>query len=803
MQKHGIRKKFVIIFSLITLVVIVMTSIFSIANIRRMAYRDILENIYIISEMKEGQVYAYLEIIEARTADFSSDMFVADSLKTIESIGSQEAAKGLSEHLLNHKMSLDPTIIGIMVTNKEGIVVAATHKDEIGYNESGNDYFNKGKKDVYITELSGHEQYKLSNVFAGIAPIKDRETGEFIGVMIINYNAKKLEDILSGKFRLQKESSNQDSKVSEKIDTYLIDKNKHPIAASRKDIEDPIENIDTLPVRECLVNKKEVVKEYINHFGESVIGSSMCIPAKGWVLLTEISVNKAFFLSDKLILGLFFMIPFILIFIILIIYLITSKIVAPIKKLRQAASSLAKGDLNYHVSVETQDEVGDLAASFNEMAFNLRSDRFALERYSQGLENMVKEKTNDLQSKIDDLKDAKNMILKIANNTEEERKKTLEEKDKIDAILHSIGDGVFVVDKDLKVVVVNEVAAKMSGYKEEEILGAKYSDKLNFVFEDTGKINSQFIDKAIETKLVQKMSNHTVLINKDGSKIQVADSAAPLFDAERNIIGCVVVFRNVTKEREVDRAKTEFVSLASHQLRTPLSAINWYSEMLLEGDAGKLNEDQRKYLEEVYKGNQRMVELVNSLLNVSRLELGTFVVEPEPINIIDLIKSSVSEIKPQVIIKKIKFEERYGDNLPMFNADSKLLRMIFQNLLSNAVKYTPDEGKVVIGIAVVDAEDEFGGKIIAEKSIAVFVSDTGYGITLGQQDKIFSKLFRADNVREKDTEGTGLGLYIVKAIIDLSGGMIWFKSEEDKGTTFFFTLPIGGMKRKEGTKKLN
>lgn len=506
---------------------------------------------------------------------------------------------------------------------------------------------------------------------------------------------------------------------------------------------------------------------------------------------------------DRIIFESFFLISLILFFVSLIAYLISGKIVAPIKKLREAAGLISKGDLDYQFSIKTQDEIEDLANSFNEMANFLKSDNLELQKYSKKLEKTIEEKVGDLENKVIDLKMARNEILKVANDIEEERQKTVIEKDKINVILHSIGDGVFVVNKDLNVVIVNEVAANMAGYKSEEILGVKYTDKFKFVFEKTGKINSQFINKAFETKVIQKMSNHTVLIAKDGNKIQVSDSAAPLLDANLNVVGCVVVFHNVTLEREIDKVKTEFVSLASHQLRTPLSIINWYSEMLLNGDVGKLNKEQKKYVEKVYKGNQRMIDLVNSLLNVSRLELGTFVVEPEMVNIVDLVKSTVSENVPQVIGKKLKFSEHYADNLPMYSADPKLLRMVFQNLLSNAAKYTPDNGKVNVDISMINAGENFGGKTVKEKSIAVSVSDTGYGITAGQQDKIFSKLFRADNVREKQIEGTGLGLYIVKAIVDLSDGFIWFESEEGKGTTFYVTLPIVGMKRKEGTKRLS
>ncbi|MFA4922779.1 MAG: HAMP domain-containing sensor histidine kinase [Ignavibacteriaceae bacterium] len=304
---------------------------------------------------------------------------------------------------------------------------------------------------------------------------------------------------------------------------------------------------------------------------------------------------------------------------------------------------------------------------------------------------------------------------------------------------------------------------------------------------------------------------------KNGDTYIARAKVSPFFNLEnKSLIGFVGAEEDITKEKEVDRAKSEFVSLASHQLRTPLSTVNWYTEMLLTGDAGKLNEEQRKYLEEAYKGNQRMVVLVNALLNVSRMELGTFVVEPEPTDVVLLARSVIDEQKPQTEAKKIKLSEKYAKDLPLINADPKLLRIVFQNLLSNSVKYTPDKGKIGFDILVAKKGDEVGGKKVKEDSIAIVVSDSGYGIPAAQQEKIFTKLFRADNVREKDTDGTGLGLYIVKAIVDHSGGLIWFESpssaafddkatagkEENKGTTFYVTLSLSGMKKKEGTKAL-
>ncbi len=253
----------------------------------------------------------------------------------------------------------------------------------------------------------------------------------------------------------------------------------------------------------------------------------------------------------------------------------------------------------------------------------------------------------------------------------------------------------------------------------------------------------------------------------------------------------------MTKEDEIDKAKTEFVSLASHQLRTPLTAISWYTEMILSGDIGKVPPEQRKYLEEIYQSNKRMIELVNTLLNVSHIELGTFTGKPVQTDIRRLVDSVLLEQKPKIKEKRITFIQKLNKNVPLFSIDPKFLRMIFQNLLSNAVAYTPLGGEIKLSISLVSSSQQAPNRKSTKNSILIKISDTGYGIPQTQQNKIFTKLFRADNVKEKDTEGTGLGLYIVKSIVESAGGKIWFESRENKGTTFFVELPLNSDKNRK------
>ena len=369
-----------------------------------------------------------------------------------------------------------------------------------------------------------------------------------------------------------------------------------------------------------------------------------------------------------------------------------------------------------------------------------------------------------------------------------ERTKDLEQiRAKNEAILTSIGDGLVVVDKEGKISYINKSFEEMLGWKAEEIIGKSMVEIVPR--EDLNGIEVSFKERILTLvlsgqKFVADLTNPFYYIRKDKSRFPASSIVAPVVLGEK-IVGAVEVFRDITREKEIDKAKTEFVSLASHQLRTPLSTVSWYSEMLLAGDAGEVTLEQKKYLEEIYHGNQRMVDLVNTLLDVSRLELGTFIFESKPTDIVKLAQSVIDEQKLQIYDKKIKFLPSFANNIPAVHVDPKLLRMVIQNLLINAIKYTPDAGKITTSIFLDD-----------ENSVLLKISDTGYGIPENQQYKIFTKLFRADNVIGKDTEGTGLGLYIVKSIVEQARGKIWFESNENIGTTFYVSLPPQKIKNK-------
>ena len=383
---------------------------------------------------------------------------------------------------------------------------------------------------------------------------------------------------------------------------------------------------------------------------------------------------------------------------------------------------------------------------------------------------------------LEDL-ETSNKILETKTLQMAEAAETLLQKNAIDtAILESIGDGIIVTDSLGHITFVNRAFEELTGWTAAEVVGDTIQRVL--LIENANGIREDFLPDVITAVLdgnhyTSDATKPYFFIRKNGTRFPASSIITPV-RLHETVIGLVTSFRNITKEMDIDKAKTEFVSLASHQLRSPLSAINWYTEMLLSGDVGTLTDGQEKYLTEVYKGNQRMITLVNALLNVTRMSLGTFVLEPELVDIISLLQNVIAEQQPEIDKKQLHLSQHFDAAMPTMESDAKLLRMVLQNLVSNAIKYNPDGGNINVCLEL-DQD---------KQHMRFTVSDTGCGIPERQHPHIFTRLFRADNVRSKDIEGTGLGLYIVKAIIENSGGRVWFESKENIGSIFHIELPM-------------
>lgn len=374
-------------------------------------------------------------------------------------------------------------------------------------------------------------------------------------------------------------------------------------------------------------------------------------------------------------------------------------------------------------------------------------------------------------------------------------------KAKDDALLESLGEGLVALDRFYKVTVLNSAAEQMLGRQLHEVLGKEFGDDLlrledeggNAVSLKDGKLGAAFT--AGKKVVIDGTTSETYYyVRKDKTKFPVAITVTPIV-LNGQPSGVIFVFRDLSEEKELDRSKGEFISLASHQLKTPPGAIGWNAELLLAHDAGPLNPEQTVLVKEINDSAQHMRDVVESLLNASRLELGTFIINPKPTDFRVVTKDVLKELGRQIHDKKLHVISQFEKEVKLIPADPGLAKIIIENLISNAVKYTPAKGKITIAIG----DDGLVNSRLP--SIHIAVSDNGIGIPKDQQTQIFNKMFRAENAKV-NADGTGFGMYLLKTIVEFSNGAVWFESVENKGTTFHVVLPYTGMKQHDGTSNL-
>jgi PAS domain S-box-containing protein len=376
--------------------------------------------------------------------------------------------------------------------------------------------------------------------------------------------------------------------------------------------------------------------------------------------------------------------------------------------------------------------------------------------------------------------------LKIAKLDKEMSLLRAQDARKFQLAVESTSDLVIIADPEGKVIYSNPAAAKITGYQSYEIIGKKAGTLWG------KQMKQEYYSSMWDAIKTQKKVFHGELMNqrKNGEKYIAELTITPILNQNRETNYYLGVERDITQAREVDRMKSEFLSLASHQLRSPLSSIKWSLEVLQENKGENLTDTQVELMETVHKATEQMITLVNTLLNISRIESGRIIIDPKPTDLRVLIQNIIEEVDHRLKLKNQTINIDFQNNIPQIDIDPKLVRHIYVNLITNALKYSP-EGKN-IDIKVYTEGD----------NVVSMIKDSGYGIPADEQEKIFKKFFRAKNIVTKDTEGTGLGLYLVKQIVNASQGKIWFESKEDAGTTFWFTMPLAGSSPKQGAVSL-
>lgn len=360
------------------------------------------------------------------------------------------------------------------------------------------------------------------------------------------------------------------------------------------------------------------------------------------------------------------------------------------------------------------------------------------------------------------------------------------EQFKSDILLKSIGDGVMVIDLSGNIQLYNPPSEDITGWPEDEAVGIHYQQVMPLEDEKGNRLEGQKnpFHQAIMSKQRVKRKD-VVIINRHQKKLNLALTVAPIFASANNVTGAVAVFSDISNEKQSARQRDEFISTASHEMRTPVAAIEGFLALAMNPKVSNIDENAQKYIQKAYDSTQHLGKLFRDLLSITKLEDGRIKNNPEPFELGKTIKAAVDELQFKAEQKsldlKLKSSQSAGDQkgiMPLYyvNADPERVREVFVNLVDNAIKFTP-QGEVNITI-----EGD-------EREVTVGVHDQGVGIPEDEVKHLFQKFYRVDNSKTREIGGTGLGLYLSRTIIEMYGGRIWVESEEGKGSSFYFTLP--------------
>lgn len=331
----------------------------------------------------------------------------------------------------------------------------------------------------------------------------------------------------------------------------------------------------------------------------------------------------------------------------------------------------------------------------------------------------------------------------------------------------------------------SERAARIFGCTTEEVAAFHQKIPLSSLFLIKLTIRQKLVGVLVvgSTHLVSTEAEiNSDLLERLGEAIGVALDNKMLFEENQRV--ALQLRKSNAKLKALDEAKDEFISMASHQLRTPLTAVKGYLSMVLDGDTGPVKKNQKELTQHAFDGAQRMVYLIADLLNVSRMQTGKFVIENQPTYLPEVVEGEVAQLKEQITNREITLTYHKPEHFPTLNLDETKVRQVIMNFLDNALYYTPKGGKVD---AALQATND---------SVTFTVTDNGVGVPKAIQHHLFSKFYRADNARKMRPDGTGLGLYMAKKVIVAQGGTIIFKSEEGKGSIFGFSFPRKSMEVK-------
>ena len=410
-------------------------------------------------------------------------------------------------------------------------------------------------------------------------------------------------------------------------------------------------------------------------------------------------------------------------------YLAYIRIFRPINRLTAAATRVAQNDFDINIEDNRQDEIGRLTQVFNKSIAQIRVFN---------------------QMNID---------------------KIIIERKKLEHIIEQLAGGILIVNPENKILICNQVLAKWYNIDKQSIINKKLSelDTFQVFYEMIYELNQKRKEETIHKKIMHQTGD-----DSDTRVLQA--SATNIFTSGKTFLGTSIYIRDITKEHEIDKLKSELISIVAHELRSPLVSVIGFSEILLEENAD--SELCKEYLKIIHSESTRLSEFVENFLDLTKIESGTFILNAKEANLIQTIEQVISVYQKQAEAKNISITTDFVPPLQIVKYDSMLLERAIGNYLSNAIKYNPPNTQITVK------------SYIEDDQVHVEVIDNGTGIAEDNLDKVFDKFYRVSDSKTKSKKGSGLGLSFVKLVIEKHQGNVYVKSKPNEGSTFGFSLPL-------------
>ncbi|OHC06256.1 MAG: hypothetical protein A3J92_07010 [Planctomycetes bacterium RIFOXYC2_FULL_41_27] len=810
----GIRRKLLCWFLFLSILPIMVVAILTYRYARETIKNELLNEESFLAEGIKNHIQTILNAGEYSSQFFASDEFIRRHLEILNRDPENKRIVRKFNDYMVYKTNLNKDFYETFILNQAGIIVASSSENSIGRIEFGADYFTYGKegpyvKDVYRDENTG--EYSLA--FA--APVLKKRGGKFLGVLVIRYNANKLNEITTGKMAGEKEDVDTFLRRGKTSEAYIVNKNNRLITGSRfKENAILKQTINTKPVTAALHSGKEVVGVYKNYMGRNVIGATRYLKKLGWVLLVETDESEAYSPISEFKYRAITVVGICIIGVVFISLFVSRGIINPIILLVKGMKRVASGDLNFRVESHLKDELGELTASFNYMT--------------------------------DDIKDAREKLLKLKADLEER-------KEYLESILKHANELIFTLDVQEKFTFINP-KIKEWGYDEKELIGQPF---ISILFdkrqENVDQIVHNGFRRIFEVEVLDKQKNirnvllSTALVkNKEGQLISVLGTANDVTELRRleqklvqsdrlasigqlvagiaheinNPIGVIYLYSTESMklfERVTNALKliTSIpISENTKRLNDVVTSMDRKTNAELEKDAlrkellciaddldkyckelaqisnviSKTRSYLYEYLEGSVKESIRCKDLISGLLDFSRQK------KPEMCmsNVNNLIDSVLSIVEKQYRKEKIEVVRVLDPNVPDVMMDARQMEQVIINIANNAVfamREALGNGEHV-GVSR-KGELTVGSRFHTDKGcVEIFITDTGVGISKNDLAKIFDPFFTT----RKDGKGTGLGLSISYGIVKMHDGSIEVESEIGKGTTFRIFLPLEARK---------